>query len=259
MEQTEKEKEKKQITIFKSVQISKENKEKFFKVERNNNYNTMNINTINNNNSQIIEKETNQIFKTHKECHPFSNIPKKTINQNNSGIFITTHNETNTNKNLMLINKNTPKAIRTINKNKERNNIDKLNLSLNKNIYYHRTEQNTVDNRLIHKKLNLVYFESVKNLCNHLNQNFIQLVHYKQIVNLNEYLNEMYQNLQILNRKIDLLKNQNNFQPEKEEFDPLLKLKYHLINMNKVLNNNMSQNIINIYINLNNFCSKYST
>ena len=47
---------------------------------------------------------------------------------------------------------------------------------------------NIIDEKVIKEKLNLVHFESIKNLCNHLNQNFSQLIQNEKMVNINEYL-----------------------------------------------------------------------
>ena len=62
-------KEKKQLTIFKSVQISKKNKEKYFKVERG----SLNGNNHNNN----CQEELNHIFITHKNKNDSNPLSKK--------------------------------------------------------------------------------------------------------------------------------------------------------------------------------------
>ena len=209
-------KEKKQLNIFKSVQISKDNKEKYFKVEkRDSNTNNSNINNLLYKNGDNSQESINHIFITHKENNSIS-LSKKAINQNNNGIFITTSN-----------------------KNKHSIINNKINL---------------IDEKVFKEKLNLVYFQSIKNLCNHLNQNFNQLIQNENIVNINEYLTQMYQNLEILNRKIELI-NKQTFKINREDYKILNALLNHLLYMNKILNNNISQNIINIYSNLNNFCT----
>jgi hypothetical protein len=221
-------KDKKQLNIFKSVQISKENKEKYFKVERGG----INLNNNKNNNSNTIlckkfdnnnQDTTNHIFITHKNNIITTTSSKKGNKQNNNGIFSTTNNRnknsfSNTNK----------KAINTI---------------------------NIIDEKVIKAKLNLVHFESIKNLCNHLNQNFNQLIQNEKMVNINEYLSQMYQDLQILNRKIKLITNIQSFEINKEDYEILNILLNHLLYMNKILNNTISKNIVNIYTNFNNFCN----
>ena len=219
-------KEKKQLTIFKSVQISKENKEKYFKVERGslngNNYKNNNANSSTKN-SDISQEGINHIFITHKNKNNSNNYSKKGNNQSNNSIFVTINDKNKgqlTNNNLNIMN-----------------------------------EINIIDENVYKTKLNLVYFESIKNLCNHLNKNFNQLIQNENISNINEYLTEMYQNLQLLNRKIDLITYKQTFKINKEDYEILNILLNHLLYMNKILNNTISKNIVNIYSNLNNFFS----
>ena len=112
-----------------------------------------------------------------------------------------------------------------------------------------------MDEKIIKTKLNLVYFESIKKLCNHLNQNFNQLIQNEKIIDIKEYLAQMYQNLEILNRKIKLINNIQSFEINKEDYEILNILFNHLFYMNKIFNNTLSKNIENIYSNLNNLCS----
>lgn len=210
-------KEKKQLTIFKSVQISKENKEKYFKVERG----SLNGNNHNNNS----QEELNHIFITHKNKNDSNPLSKKSNNQNNNnGIFVTINN------------KNKTKVAN--------NNINIIN------------EKNNIDENVYKTKLNLVHFESIKNLCIHLNNNFTRLNQNEEILDINEYLIQMYQNLQILNRKIELITNKQTLKIKKEDYEILNVLLNHLLYMNKKLNNTISKNIVNIYSNFNNFINK---
>lgn len=209
-------KEKKQLNLFKSVQISKDNKEKYFKVQRSD-ISTSNKNNIININNQ---DQTNHIFITHKDKINMGNSTKKGITQNNNinGIFVTTNDRNKYNKNTVV------------------------------------NDFNIIDEKIFNKKLNLVHFESVKKLCDHLNQNFTQLTQDKNnIVNINEYLTQMYQNLQLLNRKIELITNKQTFIINKEDYDILNLLLNHLLYMNTILNDNTSKNIVNIYSNFKNF------
>jgi hypothetical protein len=230
-------KEKKQMTIFKSVQITKDIKEKYFKVQRGDNtINTKNNCSANDNNGLLIKNndnqdQTNQIFITHKDkqINASINHPSKKGNcqNNNNGIFKTTMDNSSINKKSLS--------------NKDINEVKNNNKHLDESIYK--------------KKLNLVYFESIKKLCNHLNHSFNQLIHKEKIVNINEYLTQMYQNLQILNKKIELITNKQSFHINKEDFEMLNILLNHLVYMNKTLNNNLSKNITDIYSNLNKFCN----
>ncbi len=233
-------KEKKQMTIFKSVQITKDTKEKYFKVQRGdiniNNKNNVSANynnSLNNNKNNDNQEQANHIFITHKDSQISTNTShfskKGNCQNNNNGIFITTMNNSC-----------------SINKKSFPNNN-------NKNII--KDNNKHMDESLFKKKLNLVYFESIKKLCNHLNQNFNQLTHKEKISNINEYLTQMYQNLQILNKKIELITNIQSFRINKEDYEILNILLNHLIYMNKILNNNISKNIADIYSNLNNFCN----
>ena len=233
-------KEKKQMTIFKSVQITKDTKEKYFKVQRGdiniNNKNNVSANynnSLNNNKNNDNQEQANHIFITHKDSQISTNTShfskKGNCQNNNNGIFITTMNNSC-----------------SINKKSFPNNN-------NKNII--KDNNKHMDESLFKKKLNLVYFESIKKLCNHLNQNFNQLTHKEKISNINEYLTQMYQNLQILNKKIELIANIQSFRINKEDYEILNILLNHLIYMNKILNNNISKNIADIYSNLNNFCN----
>ena len=237
-------KEKKQMTIFKSVQITKDTKEKYFKVQREdisiNNKNNVSVNYnigTNSKNNNLLTKnsdnqeQTNHIFITHKDSQISTNTShsskKGNYQNNNNGIFITTMNKScNINKKSLANNNN---------------NIIKDNKYMDESLYK--------------TKLNLVYFESIKKLCNHLNQNFNQLTHKDKISNINEYLTQMYQNLQILNKKIELITNKQSFRINKEDYETLNILLNHLIYMNKSLNNKISKNIVDIYSNLNNFCN----
>lgn len=232
-------KEKKQMTIFKSVQITKDTKEKYFKVQRGdiniNNKNNVSVNynnSGNNNKNNDNQDQANHIFITHKDSQISTNTShsskKGNCQNNNNGIFITTMNNSS-----------------SISKKSFPNN--------NKNII--KDNSKYIDENLFKKKLNLVYFESIKKLCNHLNQNFNQLTHEEKIANINEYLTQMYQNLQILNKKIELITNIQSFHINKEDYEILNILLNHLIYMNQILNNNISKNLADIYSNLNNFCN----
>ena len=222
-------KEKKQLNLFKSVQISKENKEKYFKVQRSD-FKSNSINNAFNKNSVNNQDQSNHLFITHKDNINSNISSKKGINQNNNinGKFVTTNDETKYNKNSLINN----------------NGINIIN------------ELHIIDENVYNSKLNLVYFESVKKLCNHLNQNFNQLTQDDEIVDINEYLTQMYQNLQILNRKLELITNKQTFNINKEDYEILNILLNHLFYMNKILNNNISKNILNIYFNLKNFFGK---
>ena len=105
-----------------------------------------------------------------------------------------------------------------------------------------------------------VYFSSIKNLCKYINNNFFK-TSLKEQQEIDDLVNQIYQSLQILDRKI------NEFKPylylkdsiiiKKEDFYDISSLKENLLLMKKLLNDSMSQNLINIYIDIDNFCRLY--
>ena len=190
-------KEKKQTPFFKSVQISKEKKEKFFKVHKN------------------FLKEDNK-----RKENSNNNCSESNKEQSSNHFFI----------------------------NNNINNINSMNV-LN-NVHY-------IDENIYKSKLNIVYFESIKNLCDNLNQNFDELNRYENIIDINEYLTQMYLKLKILDRKILLLNKINKIKVSQEDLHILNVLLKHLLYMNKALNNNISNNIRIIYSNLNNLCDNF--
>ena len=108
----------------------------------------------------------------------------------------------------------------------------------------------------------LVYFYSIKNLCKYINKNFFNLsINDSKIID--DFLYQVYQDLQILNRKINEFKIFQNFKDNlklnEDDFRDICSLKENLHLMKNALNNNMSQNLINIYINIENFCRLYSS
>ena len=107
-------------------------------------------------------------------------------------------------------------------------------------------------------KLMLVYFCSIKNLCKYINTNFFNnsLTEQKAVDDL---IIQIYQSLHILDRKINQFMHfQNLIRMNKEDFGDISSLKENLLLMKNTLNNSMSQELINIYINLDKFCKLYS-
>ena len=80
---------------------------------------------------------------------------------------------------------------------------------------------------------------------------------------IDDFLYQIYQDLQILNRKINEFKHfenmKENLKINKEDFLDITSLKQNLFFMKNILNNSMSQNLINIYTNIENFCKIYSS
>ena len=79
---------------------------------------------------------------------------------------------------------------------------------------------------------------------------------------IDEFIYQIYQSLQILDRKIKDFKNFQNMKDDirvnKDDFYDISSLKENLLFMKNALNNSMSQNLINIYSDIDNFCQLYS-
>ena len=85
----------------------------------------------------------------------------------------------------------------------------------------------------------------------------------KSIKVLDEFIYQLYQDLQILNRKINEFKIfeniKENLKINKEDFCDIASLKDNLLLMKKELNNSISKNLLNVYLNIENFCKVYSS
>ena len=220
------------------------------------------------------EKYSKQIFRTKKDYH-LSKIKAKrelkklkllktkfisqTKNLSNQKI-----NSPNKSHNSFIIKKVVPRKLKLIklpkkeikqinHPSKLKNNII-LNSDDNSKIY-----EKTIDNYKI--KLMFVYFSSIKNLCKYINQNLFSTTLTEQN-EIDEFINQIYQSLQILDRKINEFRPytqlKNNVNVNKEDFYDISSLKENLLLMKNTLNNSMSQNLINIYIDIDNFCKIYS-
>ena len=237
------------------------------------------------NHSGQKEKNSKQIFKTQKDYHlskgklirEFKRIkPIKTSNK-----FITSMNM-NSNlpdkeNNSFVVQKIIPKKLKVIKEPKDEskqfntfwkspNNIlvnskkiftdeQNINFCLN-NIS--KEEENKINNYKI--KLMLVYFSSIKNLCKYINTNLFNNSFTEQKA-IDDLISQLYQSLQILDRKINEFMNFKNIKDDvkvnKEDFEDISSLKENLLLMKNVLNNSMSQNLINIYLDIDNFCKLY--
>lgn len=203
------------------------------KKDENNNQELGNINNSNNYQLSIGTKNSEQSFS-------WAGIEnEKSLNSNNiNNINNSNNNHTN---NIIISNNN---KINNINDNKNNTFIE--NNNSNKNEYK--------------TKLQLVYFYYIKNLCKYINQSFYDLFVVEQNLSPDSLLYQIYQSLQILDRKINKFKliQINDFHRKKEEFLEIQSLKDNLLFMKNCLNNSMSQNLINIYIDIENFCKDFS-
>ena len=245
--------------------------------------------------SKLKDKESKKIFKTQKEYHLskrkiFRESRRLKFHKSKKFITITKDNSNiqyDKDNNSFIVRKIIPKKIKLIkekkkeskninyfsnqNENflfKEKNNFlkylfdDEKNNEINGN-NINNGFKNGENNLNCYKiKLMLVYFYSIKNLCKYINNNFFNstLIEPKSI---DDFIYQIYQSLQILDRKINefkLFQNlKNNIQVNKDDFYDISSLKENLLLMKNVLNNSMSQNLINIYADIDNFCQIYSS
>ena len=284
--------------IFNSVHVNKTEKKKYFRVEKSkrnkfiiNNQNSNENNNANNNKFSLlssIKKDSKKIFSTRKE---YSLLNRKTLrnknlkeqdllNKNNKNkFFYTTKKESNgvdlsDNINIQnsnfLVRKIIPRKVKYQNYNtynlfhklllnNKENRIDTNNMDINEDKEEAKNDENE-NNKCYKIKLMLVYLYSIKNLCKYINQNFFNANN--KNYTLDGYYYQIYQSLQILDKKINDFKLFRNFKEElqinKENYQDIFSLKDNLLSMKNILNNNMAQNLLNIYVDIDNFCHDYS-
>jgi hypothetical protein len=112
-------------------------------------------------------------------------------------------------------------------------------------------------------KLMIVHFYSIKNMCKYINKNFFDLAE-KENMLVDAFINQVYQTFRILNMKINefkvfyYLKEIFKSKIKQEDFNEINALKQNMQFMKNVLNKKMSENLINIYINIENFGKVFS-
>jgi len=258
--------------IFNSVNPEIKEKKKYFRVEK------RKLNHL-----EQSHKDSKQIFKTQKDYHQSKAKAVKEfkrIKANKNNKFITTMNLNSSDKenNSFIVQKIIPKKLKLIsetkNESKQLNDFwkPKKEILFNNNNNFHngqninycfnrviKGDENKINNYKI--KLMIVYFYSIKNLCKYINTNFFNTSLTEQKA-IDELISQIYQSLQILDRKINdfmiFKKFKDNVQVNKEDFNDISSLKENLLLMKNALNNSMSQNLINIYIDIENFCKLYS-
>ena len=274
-------------TVTNNNQLNKKVKKKYFRVEKNR-FNA----------STLREKESKKIFKTQKEYHlskrkALRELRRLKFHKNKK--FITTtkesaHIHSDKESNSFIVQKIIPKKLKIIKDNKkiskninyfsksndnvlfnQNNNFLQSLFNFEKNNYNIENNNNNNDNniKIDEKNLNcykiklmLVYFYSIKNLCKYINNNFFNTSLTEQKA-IDEFIYQIYQSLQILDRKINQFNIFQNLKDDirvnKDDFYDISSLKENLLFMKKVLNNSMSQNLINIYADIDNFCQIYSS
>ena len=254
--------ESKNEKLFNNENIKKKEKKKYFRFEKT---------KIKKNED---EKDSKKIFRTKKDYHLSRIKAKRELKKlkllNSKFISKTKNisnqkfNSTNKEKNSFIVKKVLPKKLKLIkvpkkeikqinNSSNLKNNII-LNIDNNSKI-----DEKNIDNYKI--KLMFVYFSSIRNLCKYINQNLFSTTLTEQN-EIDEFINQIYRSLQILDRKINefrpYIQLKNNVNVNKEDFYDISSLKENLLLMKNTLNNSMSQNLINIYIDIDNFCKIYS-
>ena len=254
--------ESKNEKLFNNENIKKKEKKKYFRFEKT---------KIKKNED---EKDSKKIFRTKKDYHLSRIKAKRELKKlkllNSKFISKTKNisnqkfNSPNKDKNSFIVKKVLPKKLKLIkvpkkeikqinNSSDLKNNII-LNIDNNSKI-----DEKNIDNYKI--KLMFVYFSSIRNLCKYINQNLFSTTLTEQN-EIDEFINQIYQSLQILDRKINefrpYIQLKNNVNVNKEDFYDISSLKENLLLMKNTLNNSMSQNLINIYIDIDNFCKIYS-
>jgi hypothetical protein len=258
--------------IFNNATPNTKEKKRYFRVEKTR-YNPLD--------HKEKEKNSKQIFKTQKDLSKGKAIREfkriKPIKASNK--FITSMNSNSPDKenNSFVVKKVIPKKLKVVkepkNESKQFNNFWKSqnNILINDNTIFSdehkinfcfnnisKEQEEKINNYKI--KLMLVYFYSIKNLCKYINTNLFNTTITEQKA-IDELISQIYQSLQILDRKINEFMNfknlKDNVKVNKEDFDDISSLKENLLLMKNVLNNSMSQNLINIYLNIDNFCKLY--
>jgi hypothetical protein len=277
--------EEQKLKIFNTVHMNHSNdtpKKKYFRIEKNKPYSSK-------------ESHSKAIFRTKKD---YNFLRRKTLREmeiqkqnKNSNKFITTTVDDTTisaqSENSFLVKNIIPrKLIITQENKKEKYNFNEFNkekYSLLRSFFRPENNENLPENNKnsIQKfgigdffsingnlekfriKLMIVHFYSIKNMCKYINKNFFDLAEKENIL-VDAFINQVYQTFRILNMKINefkvfyYLKEIFKSKIKQEDFNEINALKQNMQFMKNVLNKKMSENLINIYINIENFCKVFS-
>ena len=277
--------EEQKLKIFNTVHMNHSNdtpKKKYFRIEKNKPYSSK-------------ESHAKAIFRTKKD---YNFLRRKTLREmeiqkqnKNSNKFITTTVDDTTisaqSENSFLVKNIIPrKLIITQENKKEKYNFKEFNkekYSLLRSFFRPENNENLPENNKnsIQKfgigdffsingnlekfriKLMIVHFYSIKNMCKYINKNFFDLAE-KENMLVDAFINQVYQTFRILNMKINefkvfyYLKEIFKSKIKQEDFNEINALKQNMQFMKNVLNKKMSENLINIYINIENFCKVFS-
>ena len=265
------EEEDQKFKIFNTVHMNtKDNtpKKKYFRIEKN----KKDLST---------EVHSKAIFRTKKD---YNFLNRKTLREieeqkrnkiNNNKFFTTTFDDTTISvqsENSFLVKNIIPRKLILTQENKKDKNNNKQKYSLLQILFKPENNENIQENNKNSKinyiksnlekfrlKLMIVYFHSIKNLCKYINKNFFDIAGKENII-VDAFIYQIYQTFRILNMKIiefkifSFMKDIFKSKIKKEDFDDILALKHNFQFMRNVLNKTMSDNLIYIYINIDNFC-----
>ena len=277
--------EEQKLKIFNTVHMNHSNdtpKKKYFRIEKNKPYSSK-------------ESHSKAIFRTKKD---YNFLRRKTLremeiqkqNKNNNKFITTTVDDTTISaqsENSFLVKNIIPRKLIITQENKKEkykfNEFNKEKYSLLRNFFRPENNENLPENNKnsIQKfgigdffsingnlekfriKLMIVHFYSIKNMCKYINKNFFDLAE-KENMLVDAFINQVYQTFRILNMKINefkvfyYLKEIFKSKIKQEDFNEINALKQKMQFMKNVLNKKMSENLINIYINIENFGKVFS-
>ena len=137
------------------------------------------------------------------------------------------------------------------NKNNSNNNIS---LKINKDKNYFICDKN------IKKKLMIINFNNTKKLCEYIINNFSLLFKnkIKDEKSKDNIIFQIWQCLNILNNKINIIQKEKFFKPDRKELVNFYKIKDILLNVKNSFCEKMAKNLRHILYNIEFFCNKYS-
>jgi hypothetical protein len=256
------EEEDQKLKIFNTIHMNHSNdtpKKKYFRIEKDKSY------SINDTHSKLIfrTKKDNNFLRRKTLREIVIPKPNKIINNK----FITTTIDDTTvsaqSENSFFVKNIIPRKLTIIQENQ---NTKKNNENIQENDKNKIHRKNGLENFEKCKiKLMFVHFNSIKNLCKYINQNFFDFGE-KENIMVDTFLFQVYQTFRILNRKINEF---NKFykdiyeklksEKKEEDFKDILTLKQNLQFMKNILSKTMSENLVNILINVDNFCKIFSS
>ena len=266
------EEEDQKFKIFNTVHMNtKDNtpKKKYFRIEKSKKDLSTEVHS-----KAIFRTKKDYNFLNRKTLREIEEQKQNKINNNNK-FFTTTFDDTTISvqsENSFLVKNIIPRKLILTQENKKDKNNNKQKYSLLQILFKPENNENIQENNKNSKinyiksnlekfrlKLMIVYFHSIKNLCKYINKNFFDIAGKENII-VDAFIYQIYQTFRILNMKIiefkifSFMKDIFKSKIKKEDFVDILALKHNFQFMRNVLNKTMSDNLIYIYINIDNFC-----